>query len=372
MDDFKTNTVIIGAGVVGLAIARELSVKNIETIIIEEQGDFGTLTSSRNSGVIHSGIYYKTNSFKSKFCVEGNRLLYEYADKFNIPHKNTKKILVAVNEDQIQEIEDIKKQASINGVEKVKRLSNHQVSNLEPLIKCKEGLLVPSTGIIDPISFMRSLVGEIEDNGNMISYNSLVEQIYLEDNQFVISMKNLKNNEFYKLKCKNLINSAGLYASKVSSKIKGLNAKFIPKTFYAKGNYFSLSKNPGINHLIYPIPEGFGLGIHLTLELDNSIKFGPDVEWTNKADDYGVNINRKDMFIKAINKYLPSVDVSMLSPSYSGIRPITNTKDKLMRDFEISDYDHHHIRGLINLYGIESPGLTASFSLAKYITAKIN
>ena len=181
MEEFKTNTVIVGAGAVGLAIARELSLKNIETIVIEEKGDFGTITSARNSGVIHAGIYYKSNSYKSKFCVEGNKLLYEYCKKFNVPHKNTKKILVATTQEQIKEIEKIREQGSINGVKNIQRLSKDQISNLEPLINCKEGLLIPSTGIIDSISYMRSLIGEIEDNSNMISYNTKVEKIYLND-----------------------------------------------------------------------------------------------------------------------------------------------------------------------------------------------
>ena len=371
MQEFNTKTIIVGAGAVGLAVARELSLKKMETIIIEEMGEFGTLTSSRNSGVIHAGIYYKTNSLKSKFCVEGNNLLYEYAKQFNIPHKNTKKILVASSEDQINEIDRIKDQGSTNGVKNIEKLSEVQVSNLEPLIKCKEGLLIPSTGIIDSISYMRSLVGEIEENGNMIAYNCSVEKVYLDNENFIVIVKNIKDKEIYKLKSKNFINAAGLKASDLAKKIEGLNDKFIPKTFFAKGNYFSLSKNPGINHLVYPIPEGFGLGIHLTLELDNSIKFGPDVEWVENMDNYEVDINRKKSFVEAIKKYLPSIDVNLLSPSYSGIRPITNKKDKSMRDFEISDFKQHRIRNLFNLYGIESPGLTASLAIAKYLSKQI-
>ena len=372
MEEFKTNTVIVGAGAVGLAIARELSLKNIETIVIEEKGDFGTITSARNSGVIHAGIYYKSNSYKSKFCVEGNKLLYEYCKKFNVPHKNTKKILVATTQEQIKEIEKIREQGSINGVKNIQRLSKDQISNLEPLINCKEGLLIPSTGIIDSISYMRSLIGEIEDNSNMISYNTKVEKIYLEKNKFIVILKNINDGNSYKLKCTNFINSAGLKATNVAKKIEGLKNEFIPETFYAKGNYFSLAKNPGVNHLIYPIPEGFGLGIHLTLELDNSIKFGPDVEWVDRDDDYKVNNDRKDIFIEAIKNYLPSLDSNMLSASYSGIRPITNKKDKTMRDFEISDKFHHNINNLINLYGIESPGLTASLAIGKYLAKNLD
>jgi len=246
-------------------------------------------------------------------------------------------------------------------------LTQKKIKKLEPLIDGVEGLLIPSSGIIDSISFMRALIGEIIDNSNMISYNSSVEKIFTDNKIFNVLVKNTTNGEIYKLKAKNLINSAGIYASDVAKKIENLELNKIPVTYYAKGNYFSLNKNPGINHLIYPLPDGFGLGIHLTLELDNSIKFGPDVEWVDKPNDYKVNESRKKFFYKEIHKYFPTININDLNPSYSGIRPITNKKDKLMRDFEINTEINHGIKNLINLYGIESPGLTSSLALAKNI-----
>ena len=370
MADFSTDIVIIGAGVVGLTLAREISSKNKEVLILENLSGFGKITSSRNSGVIHAGIYYAKNSFKAKMCVEGNKLLYDYCFKYSIPHRNTKKLLVASTKKQIKIIDEIKMQANENGVNKIEKISKLKVSELEPLIKCEEALLVHSSGIIDSISFMASLEGQVKNNKGMIAYNSKVIKINFDGKFFILEVED-KDKNLTTIKCKQLINSAGLYASEVANKIEELDKKLIPKTFFAKGNYFSINKDLGIRHLIYPIPEGFGLGIHLTLELDNTIKFGPDVEWVVNYNDYSVNLKRKDIFFNEILNYLPSLDPSLLQPSYSGIRPIMNKKNKLMRDFEINSFKDHKIEGLINLYGIESPGLTSSLSLANYITKMI-
>ena len=370
MSNFHTNIAIIGAGVVGLAIARSLCNVGKEVLVLEELSDFGQITSSRNSGVIHAGIYYPQNSLKTKMCVEGNKLLYEYCNKYSIPFKNTKKILVASSIDQIKIIDDIKIQAEKNGVQNIEKISKSKVKELEPLIECEEALLIQSSGIIDPISFMSSLEGQIIDNKGVIAYNSKVKNINFDGKYFTLEVIDKENN-YTNIKSKILINSAGLFATEVSKKIHELKKKFIPKTFFAKGNYFSLGKDLGIRHLIYPIPDRFGLGIHLTLELDNTIKFGPDVEWVEESNKYKVNVDRKDLFVNEIMKYMPSIDSSLLQPSYSGIRPIMNKKNKSMQDFIVDTYENHKIPGLINLYGIESPGLTSSLSLANYIKDKI-
>jgi L-2-hydroxyglutarate oxidase LhgO len=366
MTDFNTEIVIIGAGVVGLAIAKELSSRGKEVLILEQFSAFGQITSSRNSGVIHAGIYYDDKSFKAKMCVEGNKLLYQYCDFYKIPHRNTKKILVASTDEQTKIIDNIKNQAEKNGVLNIEKISKSKVAKLEPLIKCEEALLIPSSGIIDVISFMSSLEGQIKDSQGMISYNSEVSKINFDGSGFNIEVLDERKN-ITKIRSNKLINSAGLFASDIANKIQELNESLIPQTFYAKGNYFSLTKDLGIRHLIYPIPEGFGLGVHLTLELNNTIKFGPDVEWVENNKNYKVDIERKNFFKDEILKYLPSLDVNLLQAAYSGIRPIMNTKNKSMRDFVINTYADHKIFGLINLYGIESPGLTSSLALAKYI-----
>jgi len=370
MDKFTTNTVVIGAGVVGLAIAKEISAKNKEVLVLEKEGKIGQITSSRNSGVIHAGMYYQSNSLKSKFCVEGNQLLYAYAKKFNVPFINTKKIIVANNESQLDQVLEIKNQAELNGVENLEILDAKQVNQLEPLIKSFGGLFVPSTGVIDQHSLMQSYLGEFENNGGMISYNSNVKKISIINNKFEIDVSDNENNQTI-ISCDYLINAAGIFASDVANTIDGLDKKYVPNTYLAKGNYFSLNKKLPINHLIYPVPEKISLGIHLTLEIDHSIKFGPDAEWVDDPYNYSVNENLKSKFIKSINNYLPDITEHMLSPAYAGLRPITSKKDRLKRDFTISTVENHQIENLINLYGIESPGLTSSLAIAKYVTERV-
>ena len=366
MTDFSVETVVIGAGVVGLAISRELSNINGEILVLESEKNFGQLTSSRNSGVIHAGIYYPENSLKSKFCIEGNILLYEYCKKYNIPRRNTKKILVASSSEQIQIIDQIKNNAEKNGVRNIKKLTKSQTLQLEPLIRCEESLLVPSSGIVDAVSFMRSLEGQILDSGNMISYQSLVSKINFDGKIFTIRVLDNNNQETI-IKCRNLINSTGLYATDIANKIEGLKKEFVPKAFFAKGNYFSINKDLGIRHLVYPIPNEFSLGIHLTPELDYSVKFGPDFEWIEDRENYKVDINKKKLFINEIMKFLPDLDSDSLNPSYAGIRPIVEKKEKSKRDFIIQTDSTHSIPNLINLYGIESPGLTSSLAIALHV-----
>ena len=370
MDKFITNTVVIGAGVVGLAIAKEISAKNNEVIILEKEAQIGQITSSRNSGVIHAGMYYQSNSLKAKFCVEGNKLLYEYAKKFNIPFINTKKIIVANDESQMSQVLEIKNQAELNGVQNLEILDVTQVKQVEPLIKSFGGLLVPSTGVIDQHSLMQSYLGEFENNGGMISYNSNVKKISVINNKFEIEVMDNENNQTIIL-CDYLINAAGIFASDVANTIDGLDKKYIPKTYLAKGNYFSLNKKLPITHLIYPVPEKISLGIHLTLDIDHSIKFGPDAEWVDDPYDYSVDENLKSKFLNSINKYLPDISKDMLSPAYAGLRPITSKEDRVKRDFTISTVTDHKIEKLINLYGIESPGLTSSLAIAKYVNDRI-
>ena len=370
MDKFTTNTVVIGAGVVGLAIAKEICLNNNEVLVLEKEGKVGQITSSRNSGVMHAGIYYQQNSLKAKFCVEGNQLLYAYAKKFNIPFINTKKIIVANNESQMEDVLEIKNQAELNGVEKLEILDEKQVNEVEPLIKSFGGLLVPSTGVIDQHSLMQSYLGEFENNGGMISYNSNVKKISIVNHKFEIEVMD-NENIITIINCDHLINASGIFASDVANTIEGIDKKYIPNTYLAKGNYFSLNKKLPISHLIYPVPEKISLGIHLTLEIDHAIKFGPDAEWVDDPYNYSVNENLKSKFIKSINNYLPDITEHMLSPAYAGLRPITSKEDRVKRDFTISTVENHQIENLINLYGIESPGLTSSLAIAKYVADRV-
>ena len=370
MEKFNTNIVVIGAGVVGLAIAKEISAKNNDIIILEKEDKIGQITSSRNSGVIHAGMYYQSSSLKAKFCVEGNKLLYAYAKKFNVPFINTKKIIIANNESQMDQVLEIKNIAELNGVENLEILDAKQINQAEPLIKSFGGLLVPSTGVIDQHSLMQSYLGEFENNGGMISYNSNVKKISIINKKFEIEVMD-NENTITVINCDHLINAAGIFASDVANIIDGLDKKYVPNTYLAKGNYFSLNKKLPITHLIYPVPEKISLGIHLTLEIDHSIKFGPDAEWVEDPYDYSVDENLTSKFIKSINKYLPDITENMLFPAYAGLRPITIKEDRFKRDFTISTFEDHQIENLINLFGIESPGLTSSLAIAKYVRERI-
>lgn len=370
MEEFYTNTVVIGAGVVGLAIAKAISEKNNEVIILEKEDKIGQITSSRNSGVIHAGIYYQSHTLKSKFCVEGNQLLYSYAKKFNVPYINTKKLIVANDESQIEQVFEIKNQAELNGVENLEILDEKQIKILEPLIKSSGGLLVPSTGVIDQHTLMQSYLGEFENNGGMVSYSSEVKKIFSKNKKFEIVVEDKQHNQTVII-CDYLINAAGIFSSDIANCIDGLDKKYVPITYLAKGNYFSLNKKLPINHLIYPIPEKISLGIHLTLEIDYSVKFGPDAEWVDDPYDYSVNERLKTKFYHSIKNYLPDIEESMLFPAYSGLRPINSKDDKTKRDFTISTVENHKIENLINLYGIESPGLTSSLAIAKYVTERL-
>jgi Predicted dehydrogenase len=277
---------------------------------------------------------------------------------------------VATNDSQMEQVFAIKKQAQLNGVINLEILNGNQVNQLEPLVRSSGGLLVPSSGIIDQHSLMQSYLGEFENNGGMISYNSKVKKISIIKNKFEIEVIDNKNNQTIIIS-DFLINAAGIFASDIANNIDGLDKKYVPNTYLAKGNYFSLNKKLPIRHLIYPVPENISLGIHLTLEIDHSIKFGPDAEWVDDPYDYLVNESLKSKFINSINSYLPDIKEDMLFPAYAGLRPITSKDDKTKRDFTISTVQNHKIEHLINLYGIESPGLTSSLAIAEYVAERI-
>ena len=358
------DTVVIGAGVVGLAIARKFALSNKDVLVVEEQSTFGTITSTRNSGVIHAGVYYDKDSLKSKLCPVGNRLLYDYCDQHKIPHINTGKFIVSSSADESKELQKIIDQSEESEIEGIRFVSKEYVRSKEPLIECTEALYVPSTGIIDQNALMRSYLGEIEENSGSIAFNSkflrseIVNGCYLS--------KILSEGEEIEIRSNILINAAGLYAQGISKRIESLDQETIPKIYYAKGNYFDTGRNLNIKHLVYPVPNEASLGLHLGLDLGMQVRFGPDVEWINEIN-YDVNNDRLDIFYKGIQKYLPSIDRSILKPGYSGIRPKLKNKGEGKSDFLIQGPQEHNVNNLVNLYGIESPGLTSSLSIANYV-----
>ncbi|WOL12014.1 L-2-hydroxyglutarate dehydrogenase, mitochondrial isoform X1 [Canna indica] len=385
------DTVVIGAGVVGIAVARELALKGREVLVVEAASTFGTGTSSRNSEVIHAGIYYPSKSLKASLCVKGRELLYRYCCDREIPHKKIGKLIVATSVAEIPMLEHLLRCGKENGVEDLKMMEEFQAMQMEPELQCVKALLSPSSGIVDSHLLMLSLVGEAESYKTTFSYNSAVIGGHLEDSLLhlhITESEDLKNvakdaqlSPQFVLTPRLVINSAGLSAIPLAKRFDGFNKEILPAAYYSRGCYFTLSKTkiPPFSHLIYPIPEDGGLGVHVTLDLNGLVKFGPDVEWIECVDDiscftnrfdYSVRLDRSDKFYPEIRKYFPNLRDGSLEPGYSGIRPKLCGRGMPSMDFVIQGEDIHGVPGLVNLLGIESPGLTSSLAIAQYIASK--
>jgi len=359
--------VVIGAGVIGLAISRALAMQGREVVILESEDAIGTITSSRNSEVIHAGIYYPEGSLKAKLCVRGKELLYSYCPKYGISHKRCGKLIVATNKSQISTLDELKKNAWINGVEDMLWLNKAQVNEIEPEINSIGALLSPSTGVIDTHALMLAYLGEAEEHGAMVAYNTPVIGGTIDNNTIKL---HVGGKEPTSLTCKYVFNAAGLEAQKIARSIEGFPSEHIPPTYYAKGNYFILIGKSPFKHLIYPVPDSAGLGIHLTLDLAGQARFGPDVEWIETID-YNVDSSRSALFYSAIRKYWPGIPNGSLLPGYSGVRPKLSSVGTVPSDFVIAGPDSHGVQGLVNLFGIESPGITASMAIAEEVLKKL-
>jgi L-2-hydroxyglutarate oxidase LhgO len=360
----KVDCVVIGAGVVGLAVARKMSQEGREVIVLEATGAIGTGTSSRNSEVIHAGIYYPPNSLKATLCVAGREAMYRYAREHSIPHARVGKLLVATDETQHATLKAVADNAARNGVRDLTPLDTRAVRGLEPALHATAALWSPSTGIIDTHAFMLSLQGEAESHGTMIAFNAPVTGGAVADGGLMLSVGGAEPME---LLARTVVNSSGLDALAVAASLRGYVAHQSTGSFYAKGNYFSLQgvKLP-FRHLIYPMPDDAGLGIHLTLDLAGRGRFGPDVEWVNERR-YEVNCARADYFYQAVRRYWPDLPDGSLVPDYAGIRPKIVGPGVPSADFVIQGPDTHGVPGLVNLLGIESPGITASLALADVV-----
>ena len=365
----RVDCVVVGAGVIGLAIARQLAKSGLETILLEREKAFGTIASARNSEVIHAGIYYPKDSQKARFCVTGNRLLYAYLESHHIPYQPCGKFIVASETNQLQDLEAIWTRAMNNGVPQMARLGKSEVKALEPALRCVEAIHSKSTGVIDSHAYMLSLLGGFEDAGGMLAYQAPLLRVRpVQDgaNGYILDIGGDSNLQ---IQTQYLINSAGLSAPKVASCIEGLPPSHIPKAYFTKGNYFALQGKSPFNRLIYPIPEPGGLGVHLTLDLGGQAKFGPDVEWLEITDESEINYTvdplRGELFYAAIRSYWPGLPDASLSPDYSGVRAKITSKLEPAGDFRIDTRDQHGLEGLINLFGFESPGLTSSLAIAE-------
>ena len=365
----RLDAVVIGAGVVGLAVARELAVSGREVVILEAEDAIGTHTSSRNSEVIHAGIYYPKGSLKALACCEGKGLLYEYCVAHGVPHRRSGKLIVAADDSQLPELQKIQEKAHANGVTDVVWMTRAQALSLEPELSCVAALYSPSTGIIDSHALMLAYLGDAEAHGAMLALKSPLERVEVRPDGFV-----LRVNGSDPIKSSILVNSAGLKAPTVAKQMEGYRAELAPGEFYAKGNYYSLARRSPFSRLVYPIPEPGGLGVHVTLDLAGQARFGPDVEWIERIggkDDYAVDPRRAERFYAAIRRYWPALPDDALLPGYSGIRPKTAGPKAPAPDFEIQGPGKHGIAGLVHLFGIESPGLTASLALAKAVLAQL-
>jgi L-2-hydroxyglutarate oxidase LhgO len=359
----KVDCVVIGAGVVGLAVARALAVRGRETLVLEAASAIGTGTSSRNSEVIHAGIYYDPGSAKAGLCVAGKHLLYTYCEARGIEHRRCGKLIVATNQEQVRTLEKIEATARANGVTDLRWLTAAEATAMEPALSCVTALLSPSTGIIDSHGFMLALQGDLEKAGGTVSLRAPVRRgecrrdgIHLEAG----------NEDPVELAASVVVNSAGLQAQDLARRIDGIPEPSIPPSLYAKGNYYVLQGRAPFQHLIYPVPEPGGLGVHLTLDLAGQAKFGPDVEWVDRLD-FSVDPARAEGFYRAIRSYWPGLPAGGLRPGYAGIRPKLSGPGAPARDFLIQGPDAHGVRGLINLYGIESPGMTAALAIAELV-----
>lgn len=364
------DTLIIGAGVVGLAIARSLSRTGKEVIVLDKNQYIGEETSSRNSEVVHAGLYYPTGSLKARCCVEGRQALYRFCGEYGVPHRKCGKVVVATNSNQIPALEALHRKARDNGVTDLVPLTQSEVAALEPAVTAVAGLFSPQTGIVDGHGFMLALLGDAEAHGAVFAPATQVTSIQPSAGGLVVRTQ---GKEAFDLKARTVVNCAGLWASFVAESVSGFDPSLIPETGWCKGNYFSLSGPNPFRHLVYPMPDEAGLGVHVTLDLGGQARFGPDTEWLSPpshfADypDYEVKDGRREDFAEAIGRYWPEVSVDRLVPGYAGVRPKLQRPGEPARDFLIQSTRDHGITGLVNLFGIESPGLTASLSLAEIV-----
>ncbi|MDK2598091.1 NAD(P)/FAD-dependent oxidoreductase [Pseudoalteromonas obscura] len=359
------DTLVIGAGVVGLATAAKLS-QNQDVIVIEQGSHFGEHTSSRNSEVIHAGIYYPSNSGKAQHCVEGKTLLYQHCKEYGVPFAQLGKVITAQTADEAQTLEVLFQQAKHNGVTDLYWLSKAELQAKAPQVHAREGLFSPSTGIVDSHQLMLSLIAQLERNQGQFVPNTEFVAAHSTPQGFAVELN--CGGEIFQLSCTNLINAGGLFAQQNAAKIAGLNHTHIPPLHYCRGQYFSYQGKHPFKHLIYPVPQQHGLGIHATLDLAGQLRFGPDTQFIESLD-YTTDSSALETFYQAIRRYWPSVDKSRLQIDYAGIRPKLQTAGP--QDFVIDCEVQHGVKGLINLFGIESPGLTACLSIAKLVTEQL-
>jgi L-2-hydroxyglutarate oxidase LhgO len=369
----KIEAVVIGAGVVGLACARALAARGIETVVLERHDAFGTETSARNSEVIHAGIYYPTGSLKARLCVAGRDALYAYCADRHIAHRRCGKLIVATDDSQRPKLEALYRQGLANGVDDLHLIDGSEARAMEPKLACVAALHSPSTGIFDSHAYMLALLGDAERNGAALAVQSPVRGGRIDTGRIVLDIGDADTTT--QLAARYVINAAGLCATQIARAIDGYPAERCPTPHYAKGNYYTLAGATPFTRLIYPMPEAGGAGLHFTLDLAGQARFGPDVEWLPddwiERPEYGVSGARTDSFYAKIRSYWPGLADGALSPSYCGVRPKIHGPELAAADFVIQGAAVHGVAGLVNLFGIESPGLTSSLAIADAAVAEL-
>lgn len=362
----EMDCIVIGAGVVGLAVARRLAEAGREVLILERAATFGTETSSRNSEVIHAGVYYPPESLKAKFCVKGRDLLYAYLTERHLPFRQCGKLIVATDSGQDAKLWQIQENAERSGAGKLALLSGPEAMQLEPRLACHSALLSPLTGIVDTHALMTSLLGDAEARG--AAFAAMTEVVSLRPTQdgIIVRTRTTGDENTFELRARTVVNSAGLWAPALAAATEGLPPECAPIARFARGTWFGVPGRAVFSRLIYPVPEPGGLGIHLTIDLGGGMRFGPDVEWIDNVD-YHMSDRRSKGFAEAIRRYWPEVPEGALSPVSCGVRPKLHGPGEMAADFRIDGPAAHGIPGLVNLFGIESPGLTASLAIAEHV-----
>ncbi len=359
----QVDCVVVGAGVVGLAVARALALQGREVLVLEAADAIGTGTSSRNSEVIHAGIYYPQGSLKATLCVEGKALLYAYCEARGVGYRRCGKLIVATSEAQVVQLQGMVAKAVANGVPDLVLLTRQEALAMEPNLACVAAVHSPSTGIVDSHALMLALQGDLENAGGMVVLNSPLQQAVCGQGNITLTAE-----DGTELAARTVVNAAGLGAQALARRFAGLDAAHVPPSHFAKGNYFALAGRSPFNRLIYPVPEAAGLGVHLTIDLGGQAKFGPDVEWVASPEDLVVDPARGEAFYAEVRRYWPGLPDGALLPGYAGIRPKLQAPGEPARDFVIQGPAVHGVPGLVNLFGVESPGLTSSLAIGQYVS----
>lgn len=362
--DISLDAMVAGAGVIGLAVGRALARAGLSTAVVDAGAHAGEQGSSHNSGVIHAGLYYPRDSFKARFCLPGNERLYRYCQQRSIAHRRCGKWVVAVDGVESQRLRALRDQARRNGVQDLVHYPGPAVARYEPWLAADSALFSPSSGIIDTGNLLQALLGDLREAGGMLSLKTRVQAVQCAPEDFRVLFSDARGE--HEARARMFVNAAGLGAGSLASACDGYPQAALPEIRLARGNYFRLRGTPPSRHLVYPLPQDGGLGVHLTLDMAGQCRFGPDVEWV-RTPDMNVNTNRESAFRAAIQRYWPDLPPRALAPDYAGVRPKAWQQGTPVGDFVIQDHHQHGISGLIQLFGIESPGLTACLPMADYV-----